>query len=510
MFFRERNFPLLSKIHNNLNKTHLYSYKKKTVMLTLTTMTLKKLFYTIIISAVIFGCALADKGYADKGYDIEARVNGVQDTVALLAYHFGNRQYIKDTVRTDHQGRFRFQGEESLDAGIYMVVLPGQKYFEILVDDNQHFALETEMDNFVNAMQFQNSPDNEAFYEYMQFIGSHNQRLSPARAELQEETTSETRRAEIRAMLEEADQLVKQKQQEIIDNNPKGLFARILLAQREPELPDTPLREDGTPDNNLMYRQYKNAFWQNIDFADDRLLRTPLFHAKLNQFFTRVVVQIPDSIIAEADYLVEKSRAHPEVFKYTVFFITNTFERSQIMGMDAVFVHMVENYYMTGEADWVTGEQLERITERAMALKPLLIGKTAPDITMFTPERTPLSLHDVDAEFTILYFWDSECGHCKRQTPLLKDFYQRMQPKGVEIYAANTEADREKWLNYVRANNLQWLQVNDPANSSGFRDKYDIWATPLIFLLDKDKRILAKRITVEQAEEIINREMARQ
>jgi thiol-disulfide isomerase/thioredoxin len=220
------------------------------------------------------------------------------------------------------------------------------------------------------------------------------------------------------------------------------------------------------------------------------------------------LMQIPDSIIVEADRLVEKSRAHPEMFKYVVFFVTNTFERSQIMGMDAVFVHMVENYYMTGEADWVTPEQLERISERAMALKPLLIGKIAPDITMFTPDRSPLSLHNVDARFTVLYFWDSECSHCKRQTPLLKRFYERLHPKGVEIFAANTEADRNKWLDYVKTNGLEWIHVNDPANSSGFRDKYDIWATPLIFLLDADKRIIAKRITVEQAEEIINRELA--
>jgi thiol-disulfide isomerase/thioredoxin len=142
-----------------------------------------------------------------------------------------------------------------------------------------------------------------------------------------------------------------------------------------------------------------------------------------------------------------------------------------------------------------------------MALKPLLIGKTAPDITMFTRDRSPLSLHDVDAEFTIVYFWDSECGHCKRQTPKLKEFYERLNPKGVEVFAANTEADRDKWLNYVNENNLSWINVHDPANLSGFRDKYDIWATPLIFLLDHDKRILAKRITIEQAEEIITRQM---
>ncbi len=466
-------------------------------------MNLKRLFYTILITGSVLSCAIAE-----KGHHIEVKVTGLQDTTSMLAYHFGNRQYILDTVGIDHEGRFRFQGDERLDPGMYMIVLPGQQYFEVIVDQNQHFSVETDLDNFINTMKFENSPDNEAFYNYMRLIGRENEVIGPARAELQDPTTTPQRQAELRNMLSEADARVKAIQDEIIEQFPDGLFARILLAQKEPPLPDAPLKEDGTPDNDYMYQVYKRNFWNNIDFSDDRILRTPVFHAKLNQFFTRVLMQIPDSIIVEADRLVEKSRAHPEMFKYVVFFVTNTFERSQIMGMDAVFVHMVENYYMTGEADWVTPEQLERISERAMALKPLLIGKIAPDVTMFTPDRKPLSLHDVDARFTILYFWDSECSHCKRQTPLLKKFYERLNPKGVEIFAANTEADRNKWLNYVQNNNLEWIQVNDPTNTSGFRDKYDIWATPLIFLLDEDKRILAKRITVEQAEEIINRQMA--
>ncbi|TVQ87230.1 MAG: DUF5106 domain-containing protein [Bacteroidetes bacterium] len=465
-------------------------------------MQLKKLFYSAIISAGILGCA-----FAGKGYQIDVQVAGVSDTTSFLAYHFGNRQYILDTVNVDSEGRFRFAGDERLDPGMYMVVLPGQKFFEIIVDHNQHFSVSAVMDNFVETMKFENSPDNEAFYNYMRFISTMNELGGPVRAELQDPGTTEERKAELRNLLSEIDTQVKAKQEEIIEAFPDGLFGRILLAQREPPMPEAPLREDGTPDNEFMYQTYKQNFWHFMDFADDRLLRTPIFHSKLNHFFTRVIIQIPDSIIAEADRIVEKARAHPEVFKYVVFFITNTFERSQIMGMDAVFVHMVENYYMTGEVDWVTPDQLERIAERAMALKPLLIGNIAPEIIMFTPDRKPLSLHDVEARFTLLYFWDSECSHCKRQTPKLKEFYQRLNPKGVEIFAANTEADRQKWLDYVNNNNLTWIHVNDPTNQSGFRDKYDIWATPLLFLLDEDKRIIAKRITVEQAEEIILREM---
>jgi peroxiredoxin len=465
---------------------------------------IKSFFKAAILVSGMLSCAIAD-----QGYQVDVKVHGVNDTLSYLAYHYGNRQYIQDTVRIDSEGRFRFEGTGKLPGGMYMVVLPGQKYFEILLDKNQHFSIETDMDDFVANMRFENSPDNTAFYEYMRFLGNQNETLAPVRAELQNQEITEERRNQLREQLSKADEVVKAKQDELMQKFPDGLFTLILKAQREVPVPETKLKTDGTPDHEYMYQVFKNNFWNNFDFTDERLVRTPMYHAKLNQYFNNVLIQIPDSIIKEADRIMEMASANKEILKYTLFFITNTFERSQIMGMDAVFVHMVENYYMTEKADWVTPEQLERISERAMALKPTLIGNTAPDINMFKPDGSRLSLHSVKADYTIVYFWDSECSHCKRQTPLLRELRNNMKDKGVEVFAVNTEADRDKWLEYVNRNNLDWINVNDPANRSGFREKYDIWSTPLVFLLDADKKIIAKKINIEQAEDLITREMQR-
>jgi thiol-disulfide isomerase/thioredoxin len=172
---------------------------------------------------------------------------------------------------------------------------------------------------------------------------------------------------------------------------------------------------------------------------------------------------------------------------------------------------MIEKYYMSGQAHWVEAENLKRISERAMKLKPLLIGKVAPDINMFRPDQSRLALHAVNAKYTVLYFWDSECSHCKRVTPELKTLSERLKPLGVEVFAVNTEAEREDWLKAIDSYRINaWINVNDPNNRSGFREKYDLYATPMIFLLDQDKKIVAKRITAEQVDEIIRHEMQRE
>ncbi len=458
------------------------------------------LFLAMSLMTFTFGCA-------SDGHKIQVQVNGISNAEAYLGYHFGDRQYLKDTVQIDQQGRMVFEGSQRLDPGMYLVVVPGQKYFEIIVDKNQHFSLTTTMDNFVPDMTFENSPDNHAFYEYLRFIAQQGEIVSGLQTQLQDETLGPAQRGQAEQKIAETNQRVKDRQQQYINDFPDGLFSKVLLAQGEPQMPEAPKKEDGTPDQAALYQIYKARFWENIDFSDDRLLRTPVFHGKLMQYFNRVLMQIPDSISKEADRLIEKTRANQEVFKYTVWFITNNFERSQIMGMDAVFVHMVENYYMNGEAFWIEPENLEKITQRAMALKPLLIGQVAPDVTMFRPDGTPLSLHEVKSDYLVLYFWDSECSHCKKVTPELNGLFEQMKDQGLNVFGVNIEGEPELWKNGISKYGLQgWINVNDPFNQSGFRDKYDIYATPLIFLLDKDKKIMAKRITVEQVQDIITRD----
>lgn len=460
-----------------------------------------------ILAALFLFTSIFISANNKHGYQINVMVHGISDTIAILAYHQGNRQLVEDTVRVDGNGRFNFSGTERLPGGIYIVVLPGQEFFEFIIDENQHFGIETHKDDLVATMRFADSPENESFYDYIRFISQKNQTLAPIRAELQKQDIDPNRRVELQEKLQNANQIVKARQDEIIDRFRGGLLSAMLLAQQDVPLPPTKLRPDGTTDHEYMYQQYKRNYLNNIDFSDARLVRTPVFHSRLHQFFNNVLIQIPDSIIREADIILERARANSEVFRYTLTYITNNFERSQIMGMDAVFVHMVEKYYMTGQAFWVAEPQLQRITERAMAMKPTLIGNIAPDIAMSKPDGTSISLHSVESNFTILYFWDSECSHCRRNTPLLKEFYTRMKPKGVEIFAVNTEADRARWIDYIVTNELNWINVNDAHNQTGFREKYDIWSTPLLFVLDANKEIIAKKISVEQAEDIINREL---
>ncbi len=174
--------------------------------------------------------------------------------------------------------------------------------------------------------------------------------------------------------------------------------------------------------------------------------------------------------------------------------------------MDAVFVYMTDNYYKKGDAYWVDSLQLQKIIKRSDQLKPTLIGKVAPDLKMKDAYLKDISLHGVKAKYTLLFIWDPECGHCKKEAPKLLELYNKIKTKGVEVYAVCTGVDHEKWQKFVDENNLKWINVWDPYNTTNFRHIYDVYSTPILYILDENKKIVAKRIGVEQIEEIIEKD----
>lgn len=437
-------------------------------------------------------------GMAAEAYSIKVKIKGLKNTECYLGNYFGDKQYIKDTVKVDENGRFEFTGKEKLPGGIYLVITKDKKYFETLITENQFFSLETDSTDFVGTMKVKGSEDNEQFYNYLQFIVKKQKQLEPLRKALEKSKDNKDSVALLKKQMSALDKEVKDYKLNFIKEHPNKFLSKVFRASQEPEIPEAPKLPNGKTDSTFAYRYYKAHFFDNVDFSDDRLIRTPVYHSKLEQYIKNLTYQIPDSINAAADFVVEKARAGKELFKYTVWWITNNYETSNIMGMDAVFVHMVEKYYTQDQAYWVDATQLYKIQDRAKTLKPILLGKQSPGIVLKDTLGKVHSLYSLKSKYTVLFFWDPDCGHCQKAVPKLVEFYEKFHPKGVEVFAVCTEVEADKWKKFIKEKNLKWINVADPKVETNFRHDFDITSTPQIFLLDEKKTIIAKKLDVEQ------------
>lgn len=464
---------------------------------------------TTLLSCFLMA-SLAFAGNTGKGMDIKITVKGLENSTMILANYYGDKQYVKDTIKFDKKGSIYLKADTMLPGGVYLAVFPalGNRYFEFIIAEPQ-FSIETDTLDMAKDLKITGSMENKLFYDDMRFL-TETKGKSDSLAKLYRAAKDGAEKDKYRNELQDLDKTVKDKRNSVMVNYPNLFYAKMLSAMKDVTVPDAPRDANGKIiDSAFQWRFYKTHYWDNVDLKDDRLLRCPVFHNKLKTYMTQTVVQIPDSIDVAGDDLISKTDGKGEIYRYIVTYIFNEMANSKVMGFDASYVHFGKKYFCDGRTPWVDTAKTFKICDRVTRLEPVLVGKKAQKLILPTDstENQWKSLYDLKAKYTILVFWDPDCGHCKKELPVLADAYHDLKKKGVDVAgygAAIMEIENYKdWLEFIQKNNLDWTNVCDAKRHSNFRFEWDIQSTPQIYILDKDKIIKARRIGADQVEDYI-------
>ena len=451
---------------------------------------------------ILFLVPIITFGQLKSGYNIDLTINDLRDSTVFLAYHLGDKQYIKDTIKLDKSGHGIVHGQETLPTGIYMIVLPGKKYFEVLISDQQHFSLSCNYSDYFKTLKFSGSDENSAFIDYQKKWVVMQQRSAAISKRIQNNRQNNDSLKILGAVQKRQEENMKLYLKSVINENNGNLLATLVKVLLPIDIPEFSIPIGyANPDSIRWIRSYlynKDHFFDNVDLSDEKLLRTPILYSRLNTFFTTVVIQAPDSVNKEIDKLIKKCSGNYKIFQYVSVYLFNHFRESEIMGHDAVMVKLADDIYLSGKADWVTKEFKDDLKKQIDLIRPNLIGKKAANIVMDSFKGIFVSLYDVEKEFTILYFWEPDCGHCKEATPKLKTYYDKPKDYTLEVFAVCTTSDKAKWTKYIEDNKLTWINGWDPQRSSHFDYYYNVQSTPTVYILDKNKKIIAKKLAVEE------------
>ena len=436
--------------------------------------------------------------------------------IAYLTYHWGKNLNVEDSAAVTNSGTATFTGKRKLPPGIYAVVLPGKRItVDFFIDKEQAVTIKIDTTDLVNKTVVTGSKENIIFQQYQQQIAVKGKLME---AEKQAYLQSVTKKD---SGLHEANYIKYNKElndyrEGIIRSQPKSMMAVLLNAMKEPKPLGNKMQTRADTMENYYY--YKTHYWDGISFMDDRILRTPFFLPKFEKYYRELMVPQADSIIKEADYQLLLARSSPEVYKFLLNWLTDEYINPKYMGQDAVFVHLFEKYHSKGLTSWLNEKQMETISRRAYMLMANLIGLKAADLVMLDTAGKPSPLYQVKADYTVVAFWDPTCGHCKEEMPRVDSIYRASwKSHGVKIYgvlSADTKDDlRQEWMKYIREHNLgDWINVYQTkemeaavtaAQKPGYRQLYDITLTPTLYLLDSDKRIIGKKLTWQQLDELL-------
>jgi thiol-disulfide isomerase/thioredoxin len=423
---------------------------------------------------------------------------------------------LADSAAISSTGTGIFKGTEKLAPGIYAVVLPGKQLrAEFLVDKQQTISIQVDTTDMVNKTIITGSPENIPYMQYQKFVAVKGKQLQAERIAYISSVTRADSALHEKNYNTYTTQL-NEYRENIIKTQPKSMMAVLLEAMKDPKVPSTiPISHKDSVEN---YNYYKSHYWDGISFMDDRIIRTPFFIGKLERYYRDVMPKAADSIIKDADYKLLLARSSPGMFKYLLNWLTDEYLNPKYMGQDAVFVHLWERYHSKGLSNWLSAYQMEIINRRAYMLMANLIGEKAANLELIDSTGKPAPLYDVSADYTVVCFWDPNCGHCKIELPRLDSIYQASwKNHGVKIYAVFTPDDKAnnkaEWVNYTKGHYLSdWIHVyqtkemevaDNKAQKPSFRQLYDVTITPTLYLLDKDKRIIGKKLSWEQMNELL-------
>jgi thiol-disulfide isomerase/thioredoxin len=496
-----------------------------------------------------------------QGHKIDIKILNLKNKEVILGHHFNDQLIPDDTIVLNAAGMGSFSGKEPYPGGMYLLFLPNKSYFDFLLDKDQEFLITADTFDFDQTVSYKGSDENTVFNDYRIMLNTKGRQIEDLMKEREANKGDKAKTDVIDAKIKVLRDEMNSGYQKLLNEKPDLFFTKFLKATRSIDVPTS------ITDKKQQYFYFRNHYFDNFDVSDPRLLRTPIYEATIDRFLDQVLVQMPDTLIKETDKLIEKSRTNQELFRYMLVHLFNKYASSQMMTHENVYVHIADKYYIK-EAVWSDKEFISELKDKVARRKLCLVGNKALNIEYVLVPSDSLKLNDLilknqklktdglaidkttadttikynlkvellkeyfdlftegsslytdNSAFTILWFWTPDCSHCKKETPEFYKLYQekKLKEKNVDVISIYMQKDitdwkkfaenNDDWLKFIKNNNMSdWKNVWNPFDP--FRRNYDITSSPVLYLLDKDKKIIAKKIGYAQAIEIIESELAR-
>lgn len=469
--------------------------------------------------------AAAGVAVAQKGYEIKVTLKPIVNQYVYLGYYSGKQFPVVDSVKLNDKSEGVFKGEKALGGGIYIIAYPKKdRFIEMLVDKQQHFSIIADTTDPIGKRKFVNSPENDGFSLYQKEMSAKGRAIDSLNTQLRAAKTPADS-ARLTAGIKKATDEISVFRKQVTAKNPGSLLGLLMQMMEEPKIPPAAQHPGGKYDSTFAYRFYKDHYWDGINFWDDRITRTPssLFEERIDKYFNTLVYPSPDSVNKEIDRMLAFATPSKEVTRILLVHFVTRYLNMKYMWEDAVFVHLFEKYFAQKDYDWLTPQGKKLITDRAYSLMANIMGNPAENISLPDAAGTVRNLYEDTARFTLVTFWDPTCGHCKETLPRLDSMYRaKWKASGLKMYAVAKETDGtiKDWTDFITQHHLEeWTNVyyskdeerkRIAASIPGYSQLYDAQTVPAIYLLDKDKRIIAKKLTWEQTDEILTLKLKQQ
>lgn len=444
-----------------------------------------RIFYFI---AILF---LLTSNTIEAQHNLLLRIHNTQHSQAVLYAIKGGNSIAVDTAQK-HLGAFAFSNIDQYPCGVYKVFLSDDVYLETILN-GEDVSIEADATNLLLSVKVHQSVENQILFAYWKYaytirdsmvnlqlrrqiaIKNNNDLPTPETLEIDKKVLRMNKAMESYAY------------QQALDY-PKAFAPVLLVAYQIPSY-QTYVEQGNEPypNENMFYLYH---FFDNIDFTNKNLLNTKVLFVSINDFIKAFGEQGTTEIYKDVtDKVLEHTHVNPDIHRYAINLFIETFESSKFQ---KVFFHIVERHLLN--CDCYHEQEKAEYRKKLEIAKSLMIGKTIPEIKMKDLSNKKQSLHRLDGNIKILVFWNSGCERCHELLPVLKNVSVSYAEMGLKIYAVGIEENKDSWTKDIAKFGIEnMIHVSDYKGlASPLIPQFNVWSTPLIYMMDKNNKIIAK------------------
>ncbi|MEO6039136.1 MAG: redoxin domain-containing protein [Saprospiraceae bacterium] len=462
---------------------------------------------TFLFFLILSGTAFGQKPDSTL---IDVQIEGLSAGMARLIGTYGDQNVIVDSTQVGADGHFILRREHPLPAGFYTFLLPGQKNFALLFDQDQRCTLRAKLPDIVGTMQMTGSPNTDLLFQTFRFQTQQEPELKQLSEVMGKNPPNSPEFLQAKARQTQMLDARKAYLQGIYKANPTAFFTKFKIAGQNPDPVDF-RKPNGDLDTLRQLIHYRTHFWDGVDFTDERLLHTPVIVNKLRRYIKELTPQKPDSIIVVADQIIDRVSPNREYFKLFANWIGLQYENTKTTVMDgeAVYVHVIRKYMTPERAFWSTPKEIEDLQKHVGEMEASLLGRKGMDVRAQNAAGQFKSIYEMTAPIIVIFMYSPDCEHCQKDAPKIEEIYEKWKTLGVDFYAIAVNTTDAEWREFEKKNHFTFTNVFDPTNRAIY-GKYFVDITPELYVLNKDRIIVAKNLHADQLEEVFAREMMRQ
>ena len=502
-----------------------------------------KIIQAGLIALLIFFCSITT--HAQEAYTLKGTARDMAGKKVELLDFYGDKNRSVSSTTVDKNGIFQFPFNEKTPVGMYRLRFEKGRNVDVIYN-RKDIALSITKPimqagkySLFDGIEVTSSADTSLYYGFLQTLdlrrkrtlllnqlkllyspskGKENVPDSNATVTLQSKTGMF--RSQIDVEMGKLHKGFEEYIQQIIDNNPGSYTAKIVKTMKTPVV-NTEVPKEGQKE------WLKEHFWESIDLSDATLLHSPVIPSKVFEYISlfnneRMGREEHEMAFIDAvDDVLFRAKADETVFSVVLDIVTRKFEKSEY---ELVLTYITENYILSDSGcanseAVVSADRADELRDKVETIKKMAIGNMAPDI--FMPQQglfdlkiaegtvvptggSQMKLSNINAEYTLILFWASWCPHCPSVLSALKGIYNEYRDKGLEVLAISIDKELTAWQNAISERQYEWINYSELNGWDGKAAKeYGVWSTPRMYLLDRDKRIIAKPASVEELRESI-------